>query len=158
MQSHCCVFALKVPQDLFDHHRLFNAGGDLNVAAAVLAGLDVDIEYALQALRPGHRCSAFDRCWAVRRMCRTGLVALTALGRRHLCAMRAVGGKHAVESSQINPRLRHQRDESGDEVLRASCPPPFGPACGGSTSLQAMLSIGSKMTCVVPSRYGVLSS
>ena len=118
MQSHCCVFALKVPEDLLNHHWIFDAGDDLDVAAAVLADLDVGVENALQPLRPGHCRSVFDRCRAVRRICRTGLVALTALGRRHLCAMRTVRGEHTMKSSQVNPRLRHQRDESGDEVHR----------------------------------------
>ncbi|MFT4584370.1 MAG: hypothetical protein ACI915_001900 [Gammaproteobacteria bacterium] len=45
MQSHCCVFALKVPEDLLNHHRIFDARDDLDVATAVLAGLDVDVTY-----------------------------------------------------------------------------------------------------------------
>ncbi len=118
MQSHCCVFALEVPEDLINYHWIFDAGDDLDVAAAVLAGLDVDVENALEPLRPAHGGPAFDRCWAVRRICRTGLVALTALGRRHLRTMRTVGGEHAMKSCQVDSRLRHQRDESGDEVHR----------------------------------------
>jgi hypothetical protein len=40
-----------VPEDLLDHHRIVDAGDDLNLAAAALAGLDVDIEHPLQASR-----------------------------------------------------------------------------------------------------------
>ena len=32
--------------------------------------------------------------------------------------MRAVRGEYAVESSKVDPRLRHQRDKPGDEVQR----------------------------------------
>ena len=51
MQSHCCVFAFEVPEDLSNYHWIFDAGDDLDVPAAVLAGLDVDVENALQTLR-----------------------------------------------------------------------------------------------------------
>ena len=44
------MFALEVGQDLLNHLRVFDAGGDLDAAAAGLAGLEVDIEYALEAL------------------------------------------------------------------------------------------------------------
>jgi hypothetical protein len=40
-----------VGEDLLDQHRSFDAGDDLDGAAAAVAGLDVDVEYALQALR-----------------------------------------------------------------------------------------------------------
>ena len=72
---------------------------DLDGAAAALAGLDVDVEHTLQALRPGHGGPAFGGCWVFRRMRRAGLVTLAALGRRHLRTMRAVGGEYSVESS-----------------------------------------------------------
>ncbi len=75
---------LEVPEDLLDRCRFFDVGDDLCGTTAVLAGLDVDVEQLLQALCPGHGCPAFDRCWVMRRICRTGLVALTALGRCHL--------------------------------------------------------------------------
>ena len=51
MHSGCCVFALEVPEYLLDYHRIFDAGDDLDGTAAVRAGLDVDVENALQALR-----------------------------------------------------------------------------------------------------------
>ena len=38
---------------------------------------------------------------------RAGLVALTALGGRHLCTMRAVRGENAVTSPQVDTRLGH---------------------------------------------------
>ena len=36
--------------DLLNHHRVFDAGDDLDAAAAALAALDVDVEHPLQAL------------------------------------------------------------------------------------------------------------
>jgi len=38
------LFAREVGQDLLNHHRVFDAGGDLDGAAAGLAALDVDID------------------------------------------------------------------------------------------------------------------
>ena len=46
----CCALALEVGEDLLDHYRLFDAGDDLDWAAAALAGPDVDVEDPLQAL------------------------------------------------------------------------------------------------------------
>ena len=42
---------LQVVEDLLDDQRIFDAGDDLDGAAAALAGLDVDVEHTLQALR-----------------------------------------------------------------------------------------------------------
>ena len=53
-----CLF-LQMGEDLLDHHRVFNTGNDLDGAAAFTAGFHVDIEDALEALRPGHGCPAF---------------------------------------------------------------------------------------------------
>jgi len=36
----CCVFAVQVGEDLLEHDRIFDAGDDLDVAAAGLAGLE----------------------------------------------------------------------------------------------------------------------
>lgn len=42
---------LQVGEDLLDHHRIFDAGDDLDDAAAFTAGLDVDVEHPLGSLR-----------------------------------------------------------------------------------------------------------
>jgi hypothetical protein len=62
-----------------------------------------------------------------------------------------------VEARQIDPGLRHQGGESGDEVERLDNiagsdveQPQAGPKGGGQEAQ-------SNMTWVVPSRYGVLS-
>ena len=65
--------------------------------------------------------------------------------------MRAVRGEHSVESSEVDARLGHQRDESRNDVQDALM-------SRAQDAQERLKSIGSKMTCVVPSRYGVLSS
>ena len=52
------VFTVEVGEDLLDDHRIIDAGDDLDAAAASPTGLDVDVEYPHQALRPGHRGTA----------------------------------------------------------------------------------------------------
>ena len=56
----------------------------------------------------------------------------------------------AVVTREVNAWRWHPGGQAGNKILRGSCPPPFGPACGGSTSLQARLSSGSNTTSVVP--------
>ena len=52
-------FLPKVIEDLLDHRRVFDAGNHLHRAGAFATGLNVDIKYTLEALRPGHRRSSF---------------------------------------------------------------------------------------------------
>ena len=47
------VFAVEVGEDLRYHHSIFDAGDNLDLAAASLTGFDVDVEDPLQALCPG---------------------------------------------------------------------------------------------------------
>ena len=112
------MFALEVGQDLLNHHRVFDAGGDLDAAAAGLAALDVDIEYALEALSPSHRYPAFSRRLLLALIGGFGFVAPAAPRRRHPRTMGAVRCEHPVESDQIDPGLRHQGGQPGDEVQR----------------------------------------
>jgi len=46
-------FFFQVSQYLFDHHRVFDAGDNLNDATAFNARLDIDIEDALEASPQG---------------------------------------------------------------------------------------------------------
>jgi hypothetical protein len=55
----------KVRENPLDHRRLLDAGDDAQPAAALPAGLDVDGEHPLEALRPGHPLLPIDgRCLA----------------------------------------------------------------------------------------------
>jgi hypothetical protein len=48
-------FLIQVGEDLLDDIEVLNACDDPHRTAAGRAGIDVDPEYAFQALRPGHR-------------------------------------------------------------------------------------------------------
>jgi hypothetical protein len=107
-----------VGEDLLDHHRIFDAGNDLDVTAAALAGLDVNVEDTFQALRPSHGGPAFGGRGVFGRIRRVGFVALAALARRHLCTVCAVGGEDSVEPSEVDPGFGHQGDQARNEVHR----------------------------------------
>jgi hypothetical protein len=47
--------AIQVGQDSLNHRRIFNASNDFDLPGAALTGLDIDVEYSLQSLHPGHR-------------------------------------------------------------------------------------------------------
>ena len=51
---------------LLDNHGIFNAGDHVDAATTFSAGLDIDVEDALEALRPGHGRAAFGRQLAFR--------------------------------------------------------------------------------------------
>jgi hypothetical protein len=65
-------------EDPLDHDQwVFDAGKHLVSAAALLAGFDIVLEYAFEALRPGHDSMTLSGC--------PGLVILPATpGRCHL--------------------------------------------------------------------------
>jgi hypothetical protein len=80
--------------------------------------LDVDVEHALEALRPSHRRPPLGRGAVV---CLGRCLACCTLappGLGHLRAVRAVRGKHAVEAGEIDARFGHQRGQSCDEIQR----------------------------------------
>lgn len=100
-------------EDTVDDGRVFDAGDDPERPATVAAGLDVDAEHALEALRPRHGRTALGRCFA-------GVVAgapATTPG-RDLRAQGAVRSKHPVEAGEVHTRFRHQRNQAGDEIQR----------------------------------------
>ena len=47
-------FLFKMPEDLLNHFGVFNAGNNLDLTTTVFAHFDIDIEYSLEALHPGH--------------------------------------------------------------------------------------------------------
>ena len=111
-------FFIQVGKYLVNDRRIFNTGDDFDGATAFAARLNVDIEYALETLRPGHGCPAFGGCLVLRLIWRFELVAFAPLGRRHLRTMRAVGCEHPVIPGEIDPGLGHQSGQAGDEVRR----------------------------------------
>ena len=103
--------SVEVLKDLFDHGRIFNARDHLDRTAAVLAGLDIDVEHPFQPLCPCHR--------DVARGC--GLVgglrlAPAAPGRRHWLTSSVVRRKDPVVTREVDPWRRHQCGQPGHEV------------------------------------------
>ena len=115
-------------EDLHDQDRILDAGDDAHRPAIHRAGLDVDAEHALQALRPSHRRPALGRgpvvclgrCFASSALAPPGLGHLEPVGR---CSGPTRRGK----------RVRFTRGS------------------GTSAASRARKSSGSKSTCVVPS-------
>ncbi len=100
--------------------------------------------------KTGHRGPAFRRRFLLSLLKDFGLGALPPFRRCHRGAVSTVGGKYAMQARQIDPGLGHQGGESGDDVQ--GCTNAAGAGCAGAAK-----SSGSKMTWVMPSRYGVLS-
>ena len=109
------------------HDRIFDARNHLDRTAAVVTGLDIDLEHALQPLRPCHRNVAG---W--RRISSSPGLAPAALGRRHLFLPPVIRRKDAVVACEVDARRRLPK-----------------------AARRAIKSKGSKTTSVVPSRYGV---
>ncbi len=94
---------LEMRQDALDHGGVFDAGDDLHLSATGLAGLDIDLEYALQTLRPCH-CRMAGRWWVVQAR---GLTR-PAAGRGHLLVQMMVGGEYAVIAGKVDARIGDQ--------------------------------------------------
>ena len=73
---------MQVSEDLLDHHRVLDAGDDAHRPAAHRAGLDVDAEHALEALRPSHPRPALGR---------GALVCLDKWGQTRFAVTREIG-------------------------------------------------------------------
>ena len=116
------VFGLllsQVFQNLPDYRRVFDAGDDLHRPPALLAGFDVDVEYPLQALGPGHGGVAFGRRSVIRMESVHVLVASPAPPRwRDGGTVSAVGSEHPMKSRQVDPGLWHQSGQSCNKVQR----------------------------------------
>ena len=77
-------FLLQVLEDLLNHLRILDTGNNLNLATAVFADLDVDVEHSFEALHPGH--SAMALCGA--------FVTPVGIGRLRIGFLAAFGGCH----------------------------------------------------------------
>ena len=114
-------------KDLLDHHRIVNAGDALDVAAAAVAELDIDVENAFQvlpgsmktqsscerALRPSHGGPAFCR--------RAGCDTRVQRESRYLADMgngRLIATRQSLQGEHLAPRLRPHRDAVRDRVAQ----------------------------------------
>ena len=104
-------------QHALEHGRRFDGGNDLHFSATGFARLDVNLEHALQTLRPGH-C----RVASCRALSRAHRVTPSASGRGHLLAQMRVGGEYAVVAGEVDARIGDQGRQSGDKIFRATCP------------------------------------
>jgi hypothetical protein len=92
----CVVFILQVIEDLLDHHRGFEARDHFDVATALSASFNINIENAFEALRPRHRCPAFKWCALIRFAAIFGFVSFIVFARCHQCTMLTVRRKDTV--------------------------------------------------------------
>ena len=114
-----CCFLVQIGEDLVDQRPIFDAGDDpKRAAAAPGAGLDVDLEHPLEALRLRHRGPGLGWCLVLRGIRGLRLVALTRSRRGHQRTMLAVAREHAVVAPQVNPGLGRHCRECCDEVQR----------------------------------------
>ena len=97
---------------------IFDAGDDLHGSAAGVASSDIDVEHALEALRPGHGGMAFGGCGACECVGGFGFASLASAGRRDQCPVIAVGCEHTMKTSKVDAGLGNQRSEPGDEIQR----------------------------------------
>ncbi len=86
-------------ENLADDAGIFNAGDDFHGTAAGLAGFDIDAEYPLEALCPGHGHMALDRSSLRCLLGSSGLATLTTPGRSNQCPVLTVGSEHAMTNS-----------------------------------------------------------
>ncbi len=96
-------------EDERDYRRILYTRDDLDLTAAEFADLNINIEYALEALHPGHGAVSFFRTLIKPiRTTRFSLYPnLAALGGCDLNTEFTVWGKKAVKSCQIHPWLGH---------------------------------------------------
>ena len=94
-----------------DHGRRFDGGNDLHFSATGFARLDVNLEHALQTLRPC-RCGVA----LCPRLIRAHRVTLPASGRGHLLTQMMVGREDAVRTGEIDARAGHECRRPGDEI------------------------------------------
>ncbi|MFT4635737.1 MAG: hypothetical protein ACI9OI_001534, partial [Chitinophagales bacterium] len=105
-----------VIQNLFDYRGIFNAGDDLNAAAALITDFDSHIEHTLSSLRPCHRCSAFLRGLILGVVSRVELPAFAPFAGCYPRSIFTVGRKaapseHTMESSEVYLWLWNQRGQ-----------------------------------------------
>jgi hypothetical protein len=89
--------------------------GALYLTAAFRTDRHIDIEYALQALRPSHGLVLLFWCFIFVSLSGT---AFASFGRRHIDTFFAVWGEHAMEFGQVYSRLRNQGCQFRDKVQR----------------------------------------
>jgi hypothetical protein len=92
-------------EDLANHRGLFDGGDDLQLAPAVRAMRDVDVEDALEQARPTHARGSLRRRLG-------GFTGFLERSRHDRGTQSGVRGEHAVEADQVQARARYQRGQA----------------------------------------------
>ncbi len=82
----------------------------------MLADLNLDPEYPLEPLNPGHGRTTFGGRLVLRLIRCFGVAAFAPLRRRYLRAMFAVWGEHTMEAGNVDSWLGHQGGQPGDKI------------------------------------------
>lgn len=134
---------VQVREDLVDNFRIFDASNNPCGAATVLASCNVNVEYALEPLRPGH-CRVLFRKSPLLSACCGALAALAASCGRDLCAVLAVWREDTMVAGQIDPGSRYERCQLRQEVQRLKDDMGSPIAVGG---LQSVSNIPARCQC-----------
>ena len=103
-----------LPANPVDNVLVLNACDDPDRPAAASANFNVDIEYALESLGPGHGSMALGRCLYFRIFAH--LKCLATFGRGNLPAPPVIRGKNAMVSCEIAPGFWYECCQSCDEI------------------------------------------
>ena len=93
----------KMSQKPVDNVLVLNTGDDFDGPTAMAANLDIDIEYALESLGPGHRDGPFSG-WANVSIGHS-LRAFAAFGRCNALTPAVIGRHHTVVASEVSHLL-----------------------------------------------------
>ena len=93
---------------------IVDRGDNLDHPATVLAGFNVEVEHALEALRPAYGGAALGGCFGC---VGAGRFAATAC-RRDRCAVWTVRGEHAVVADEVDTGFGDECRETGHQVER----------------------------------------
>ena len=107
---------VQMGQYLVDDDLIFDASDDLYGAATAGAGFHVDIEHALEALRPGHRGVTFDGRFGLTIVVASRAFAATCGSDLGTPVM--IGSQHTVVANQVDAGPWYQGGEACDKVNR----------------------------------------
>ena len=109
-------FLAKMSQNSIYDVLILNTGDDLYRSTATAANLDIDIEYALESLGPGHRDVSFSG-WANFSI-GDSFHSFATFGRRDLPTPSVVRCQDAVVSREIDPGFWYECRQPSDEIHR----------------------------------------
>ncbi len=103
---------------LLNHRRVFDTSNYLDCATAFFASCNIDIEYSLEALCPGHRGVTVCRLAVARLTVFLTLVAFTAFSRCYQGTVLAVWRENTMESNKASRQRQLSEIVEGYELFR----------------------------------------